>query len=211
MMEDSLSTTKNYLVISEAFLIGKEDFNVLMKKIENGSNIMVSSFRFNPIMEDTLGFKVNDDIINELYPEGLIPTEDSLFLKLTNPNFKEKFIYRRMDAPYNFDLDTLNHWEVLMVNEENKPVAIARSFGSGRLILNCIPLVFSNYYMLYSNSYKASAALLSQLPESALMWTEFYSRGRGEPQTPFKIYTQNSSSTLGLLHDHFLGFRICDF
>jgi len=182
----SSPSSKGYLTICKDFIQGKEDFQVMMEKLDNGSTILVSAFGFNELLEDSLGFTITDEIVKDLYPEGLIPKEDSTYLRMIFPSLIEKFTYRRMDAPYSFTIDDSEVWEILMENEEGKPVAIARNLGEGRLILSCTPLIFSNYYMIYTESYKASAALLSQLPESSLHWTEYYSRGRGEPQTPLR-------------------------
>jgi hypothetical protein len=200
LMADSIRNDPNYLVICEVFLQGEEDFESMMNKVSEGAHLLLSAYQFSGFIQDSLGFSVKDGIIEDLYPDGLIPEDDSTFLEMVYPDLEEKFVYRRMDAPYSFEMDEPDNWEILTMNEEGKPVSIAKRFGDGKIILNSTPLVFSNYYLLYANSSKPASALLSQLPESPLHWTEFYSRGRGEIQTPLRFVL----STLPLRWTYYL-------
>ena len=88
LMDDSIQSSKGYLIICKDFIQGKEDFNSMMGKIADGSTIMISAFSFNELMEDSLGFSLTDELIKDLYPEGLIPKEDSTYLRMIFPAYK---------------------------------------------------------------------------------------------------------------------------
>lgn len=187
-MMDSILDADAYLVISSSFQAGRDDFESMMDMISQGASVLISAYSFDQALMDSLKITVKDDIIKDLYPSRLIPQEDSSFLEMRKPRLPEKFIYRRMDAPYYFEIDKESNinWQILAQNEEQLPVAVTADFGEGQLILSCTPLIFTNYYLLYTDNYKLTEALLSQLPNGSLHWMEFYSRGRGGPQTPLR-------------------------
>ena len=185
LMSDSLTKDDNFLVICEYFLQGEEDFEAMLSKVTEGASILISAYGFNEVMQDSLGFSVSDNVFTDI-SNNLNPEEDSTFLEMIFPRLQQKYTYRRMDAPYYFELDEEEKWTILIINEESEPVAISRKVGSGQLILSCTPLAFSNYYILYGRGQEPASALLSQLPDNGLHWTEFYSRGRGEPLTPLR-------------------------
>ena len=183
---DSASQANGYLVISSEIFQGDEDFVAMMKKVEEGAVTLLSAYRFNEAIQDSLGFTISDSILDDLYPDGIIDNEDSAYFELV-PQMGKKFVYRRKDAPFHFELESPEYWKVLMTNEEDYPVTIARKIDRGLIILNCTPLLFTNYYLLYTDNDLAAASLLSYLPEGNLHWTEFYSRGRDEVSTPLRF------------------------
>lgn len=186
MQDSSDVQPSNYLVIAETFQPGKHDIDAMLKKIEEGSHVLISSYLFGKTIYDSLGIKTKDVILDKLKNTGNPLEFDSTYIQKLFPDKTAVYYYKYEDLPVSFSMDSASGWEVHAWNENDEPVLISMSFGEGRLILNSTPLIFTNIYLLKQSNHKVASMALSLLPELPLHWSEFYSRGRGEPQTPLR-------------------------
>ncbi len=183
-MPDSLQSS--FLLLSVGFDPGKVEYSSIMKKIQEGNSVLIASENFGNFFLDTLEISI-DEVALETYKETGNPIEDdSLRLDLIFDEKVEKFWYKAKDVSKGFKQGLSGNWEVLVLNAGKNPIVISKHYGKGKLVLCSAPKIFTNYYLLKSNNHLIASATLSLLPFGPLHWSEFYSRGRGEPLTPLR-------------------------
>ena len=188
--KDSLSG--NHLVLAHQFGSDNEDVKALISQVRNGSNTIIASTYFDFRMLDTLEIDVNDEVLSGLQGDGGLPTTDSSYLFFPQKP-DQRFFYQSRDVSITFDLSDTTDWSGLLMNEHNRPVLIGKAFGKGHLYLSTTPQIFTNLYLLSPPNQHAAAQALSLLPRALpLYWSEFYSRGRGEAQTPLRYILSES-------------------
>lgn len=160
----------NLIIINNEFAPDTFDREKLMLLAFEGSNIFISSGEFSNEIKDELGFEVDEEF--DLHPE----VNDSIILKLVNPNLTNHFgyCYKKAFSRISFvDYDTLNT-TVLGINAQAKTNFIKMKFGEGNFFIHTNPLVFTNYNLLQGNNYEYAFKSLSYLPKSSVVWDEFY-------------------------------------
>ncbi|MEQ9404033.1 MAG: DUF4350 domain-containing protein [Cyclobacteriaceae bacterium] len=189
-------TNNNLLILTEEVEIGGTDIENLFEILESGGSVLIGATSFNSKLKDTLEFDIHHEfqLLNQTIfevPEATLTIRDSLTY-----TFPASLI-----SNY-FELENDQTWEKIG-RSNDKPVAISRSFGSGKLILVSVPHVFTNFGMLYDENYRAVADILSGLPENDLHYTMFYKSGKREASTPFRYFLREDalrwSLYLGLL------------
>jgi hypothetical protein len=189
-LSDSLSDSDNIVIISSNFSADKEDTERLLQHIENGGSAMISAEAFWGHFADTLKLSTYDYFFKT---GNIFGQRDTSFLKFANIRLDtlQEFPYRRDNIHNYFNQFDTTRTTVVAKNDYNYPVTLRMNIGTGTLILNSTPLIFSNIYLLSSDNNQFVSKTLSYLPIQNLTWTEYYHLGRMESTTPLRFILTN--------------------
>lgn len=183
-LEDELGYDNNLILIADQINLSEEDTDVLLDAVNLGTNAFISANRIGGKLADTLKFYTTR---NEFEYVITANTDTSSVTSVNEALADKEFRFKRdAIATYFDDLDSLDH-QVLAENAEGRPVAITVNWGAGKLVLNTTPLAFTNNYFFFENNNQFAAALMSELPQQATIWTEYYQLGRIQFGSPLSI------------------------
>jgi hypothetical protein len=183
--------TTAILTVAESFNADSLEVNALLNLVEAGNTVLISANYFSGYLKDTLHFEAEDLTWRFIQIDDLRQT-DSLYLHSVADS-ATRYYYRKDVAFSHFSsYDTLRT-EVLALNQHKYPVLMQMPIGKGKLILSSTPLALSNYYLLKGPNQAYAAGMLSYLPPSPLLWTEYHQVGRVEPATPLRYILSNPS------------------
>lgn len=173
-----------YFFVDEALNFGDDEFLRLMKFVERGNDVFISTHGMNI---DTLNFETERLVSKNL--------EENLFFKLKNKAFRGK--------EYSFDkpfvnqvfkkIDTLNTTVLGItgyVNSDNERTEeginfVKCSFGKGNFYLHTFPELFTNYVVLKSPNQQHTANVLSYLSDDKpILWDSYYKTGKSSISSP---------------------------
>jgi hypothetical protein len=167
--KDTLAN-KNLIIITDEFEPDSLDLSSLLDFAANGNSVLISSLSFSDKLCDTLQFKTNIRIFDTT---GFNSVKESLRLSFLSRGSDSVFFYsKRMPQSWFTSYDTLR--SIPMGSDRSAKVNfILIQFGKGKIFLQCQPLAFTNYHLLYGNHRYASAAL-SFLPGDNIIWDQYY-------------------------------------
>lgn len=172
----------NHIFICQNFNPGKEEIEILLGLVNNGSNIFIASGHFPQLLADTLVFKT----------ENVFFTSDSIGLNLENGVLHESefYQYKRIESFYAFTTPKGKKatFQTLGSSSLQRPNFIGIPFGKGFFYLNTMPLAYTNYNMLYKQNAEYISKTLSYLPVQDTYWDEYYKEYRQESQTPLRFF-----------------------
>lgn len=178
-MADSLNT--DILSISRTMANGQDDLEALIEFVRSGNNAVIAANNFGKEW-DSIGISTTDLLQLALVEDANPIAPDSTEVLFDG----REIVFMAEDNAHVFSHDST--WQVIARHSDGEPVVIKRTFLKGQLLLTSNPYIFTNYYLLRDNS--IPNYLLGHL-DPTFTWTELYSRGRAEPQTPIRyILTQ---------------------
>jgi len=132
-------------------------------------------------------------LITEFTFDDVLSKEDSTTVHLVATPFDTTYTYAFKAANTttsirNFDTTRTS---IIAVNERNEPITIRMKWGEGNFIINSTPMIFTNIYLLADDNSDFASKQLSYLPDTELIWTEYYQRGRREISTPLRFVLLN--------------------
>ncbi|MBO6495386.1 MAG: hypothetical protein JJ978_07470 [Roseivirga sp.] len=178
-IKDSVLADKNLIIFADQLLMDQEDTDILLNAVNQGMTAFISAEKMGGPLLDTL--KIGTDL-DELY-YVINANQDTVEARINRDIYRFK---RDAVATYYSELDSVDH-TVLAVNENDEPVAISVPFGSGKIVFNSTPLAFTNNYLFFEDNAQYASTLLSELPQRATIWSEYYQLGRIEAQTPLRV------------------------
>ncbi|MFK5957759.1 MAG: DUF4350 domain-containing protein [Lutibacter sp.] len=180
-----------YFFVDEAINFGNAEFLHLMKFVERGNEVFISTHGMNI---DTLNFETERLVSKNL--------DEKVFFKFKNKVFKGK--------EYSFDrpfinqvftkIDTLNTTVLGItgyVNAANERTEeginfVKFSYGKGNFYFHTFPEVFTNYAILKSPNQQHTANILSYLRDDLpILWDSYYKTGKSKISSPI-YYLLNS-------------------
>ncbi len=189
-LKDSLGQKKNIVIFATRFEAGKEDVEVLLTHVESGASVFISAHEFFGKLADTLALTTRDNLFSHGYVNS---QKDTASLRFSNPKLdtSRQFNYTRSNIHNYFNKVDSVRATVIAKNDLGQPVTINIPWGSGNLILNCTPMVFTNIYLLSNDNDQFVSGMLSYLPNRNVYWTEYYHLGRMEAGTPLRFILSN--------------------
>ena len=164
------------LSISHSMGNGPDDLRSLTEHVAGGNTAIIAASQFGGEW-DSIGVKTKD-LMQETLVESANPiTPDSSLVTFGS----SEVVFMANDNVWVLDHDST--WQVLARHENGEPVVISRPFGRGRMFISSNPFLFTNYYLLRNT---AVVDHLLTFLDPNFVWTELYSRGRSEPQTPIR-------------------------
>lgn len=167
--EDSIGYNIGVIYINNSFKPDKFDTEKLLDIALNGGNVFIAAVEFSKLIEDTLGFKVEE-------ANFVLANQDSLTLKLVNNKLRTPWGYTYKKAYHKvtfLSYDTLST-TVLGIDDKAKTNFVRIKHGKGHFFINTNPLAFTNYNLLEGNNYEYAFKCLSYLPKEPVIWDEYY-------------------------------------
>lgn len=187
------SSYQNFFILTRNFALPDEDLNVLLEKVNQGSNAFIASSYFSGKFTDTLKVDTEDYLFQGNLFENL-NEEDTAGLYFTNPKLNQtQYFFQRNNTQYYFSRFDSSRTTILGMNDLEKPTLLKINWGKGTIILSSTPLAFTNNYLVYQDNYEYVSKALSYLPTQAIHWTEYYQLGRMEARTPLRFVLSNES------------------
>jgi hypothetical protein len=66
-------------------------------------------------------------------------------------------------------------------------------FGKGEFYISCVPIVYTNYYILYMDVTEYIAASFSYLRSDIIVWDEYYKKNKRTIETPLRFVLSNEA------------------
>lgn len=173
-----------YIFIDNAVNFGEEEFNELLKFVERGNDIFLST---HGAMIDTLGLKTKK--------AHTVSFEEKPFFKLYNKNLttKEFEFDRPLYNTYFTEIDTLNTTvlgKTGYFNEVDERVSEGVNFiklkhGKGNFLIHTFPEAFTNYFVLKESNRLYTASVLSYInTDKPILWDAYYKTGKSRIASP---------------------------
>ena len=189
--------SSNLLLLGDEVNVDRNDLNALLDHVNKGNTVLVSALKMNGLA-DSLGFTmVNRDPALTLNFEAIQASltgtlNERIMLNLSNGE-QRAFEFSVVATTAYFDRIE-DGFEVLAVNQENRPVLMKYTGLEGNLYLSSMPLSFTNYFVLNRQTSDFASAVLSLFPESqTVLHNEYYQLGRLESQSPLRVLLRNPS------------------
>lgn len=209
--EDSMNK-RGVLVVADRLNLSEVDVKAMLQMAERGDKIMLVGSMYNRFVKDTLGFEsyygyfspamlkqyatnpIPKDSLcwvgdSTVYPRQIFYSHPSLFSSyfwgdsLPERILAEKTIFSN-EYRYTTESDTL-----IADSLSRVPVAMARRYGKGELIMVSTPLLFTNYGVLDGGNVNYIFRLLSQMGELPIIRTEGYLKETAQvQQSPFRFF-----------------------
>ena len=185
----------NYIFINESFNPSTYDSESLLSLVNEGNNVFIAAYDIWGKLADSLHIKTNSKYVGFL---ALDTTKRYTWNQLTNPTLENKKLYRsRIAYRVNyFESFDSTHTTVLGVDSMQRANFIRMKYGKGNFYFHAMPVLFTNYNLLYENEEYISKTL-SYLPINKTIWDEYYKIGRSGPQTPMRFILSNDSLRWG--------------
>ncbi len=181
-----------YVFINDEVFFDNRQVDEILKYVENGNTVFVSSRSVSYILRDSLHIdsSANYNILEEeLHPKFFSPSlkQDSL------PAFK-KGVFKA----YFVEIDTLKTTALGYYDSKNPKLEelnyVKVNYGKGKFLLHNLPEAFSNYYLLKDNEQYA-ANVLSYIDTDKIYWDEYLKSGRKVVTSPMRFILDQAPLT----------------
>lgn len=195
-LKDVDTTKQSTLVLINDYInFDREESEALLKYVEQGNNVFLSSSYFHGNALDTLNVSIQREYTN-LYKKASLNAFTSPSLKKNNKEFDEV-----IENSYFISLDTINTTILGTMTYEDEdeikitnPNFIKVSFGknNGHFYLHTNPFAFTNYHLL-NDKEDYAATVLSYLPKNQIIWDNYYKSGRKIIKSPLRFILTNTA------------------
>jgi hypothetical protein len=175
--------TSSYLFVNHEFKADLNDQKQLLNYVRNGNTVFISSYYFADSLMTVLGVKAME------HKPGLKDTAQ--YVNFVNPHLKtpKGEIFPKDDGRNYFKITDPGKATLLASNEKNEPVFVKVGYGKGNFYLHCLPIAFTNYYLMDSLTNRHAFHALSYLPRQPAYWDEYQKQGRfGENESSIFRY-----------------------
>ncbi|MUU77563.1 DUF4350 domain-containing protein [Winogradskyella endarachnes] len=195
LKDQEFSEPKSLMLINNLVSFDNEESNALMKFVEDGNTVFISSSYFYGNVLDTLNVSVQKQY-TDIYRKEAKNKFTSPHLQDNNRLYKdviENSFFESIDTLKTTVLGTLTS-----KNEDDEDETHANfikvDFGknNGQFILHTNPFAFTNYHLLNDNENYA-ATVLSYLPKQQIIWDNNYKSGRKIITSPLRFILSNSA------------------
>ncbi|MEI6346308.1 MAG: DUF4350 domain-containing protein [Bacteroidota bacterium] len=166
--------SKTIIILSDYLNLPKADIEDIKKNANNGNKYI---FAFNNTNEDfSKEFEIDNRNYQTVNPFWNSLSEDSVFFKLSiiDENSKTVDSLKIEDGILNsYFIKTKENSKVLL-SSESEPIAIKISYGSGSITICLSPYLFTNYFLLNKNCWKATNHLLTDINTSEIYFASKY-------------------------------------
>ncbi len=185
----------SWLILCDQFKTDKQEIKRFLTWISQGGNALIGAHSYDSLFSDTLQFEVR----TFSFSLGVksIWQNDSMGIHFNDPSLRpstDYYLPRTMVNRHFANYDS-SKTTIIASDDQNHPVAMAMSFGKGRIILTSVPLIFTNYALLKNHNDQVAAGILSYLHRGTLERTEYYQLGSMQSMSPFRYILSEPSLT----------------
>ncbi len=184
------TTRSNYIFINQSLTFDEFETQILLDKVNAGSNVFMATWNFQGALADSLniafmnGFPGINPSINSL--DSLIQRR----VDFSNPSLNDPtgwYFPAGLIETYISKFDTTK--SVVLGNVGAKRVNFIKyKLGDGAIYIHTNPFLFTNYFLRDVNRYDYSFKALSYLPERPTVWDEYYKIGRQQFNSPMAYF-----------------------
>ena len=205
------SSSRAFLLTENNLNFTETDIEYLFKLLQLGNQVMFCTENFPFKLRDTLKFNIIHENVNSFVINNVLKnlTRDSIFFGTDTLNPVQIYEVFPQTHPVSIVLKTdsfhIKHFddgavayskkplsikcdsfEILVWNNNNKPLAIRAFLGKGELFLVSTSLMFTNFGMLDGQNASYAFRLLSYLKDKPLIRTEAYGVHGDKARTPLR-------------------------
>ncbi len=159
----------------------KNELVKLLDITNTGGDVLLSTYRFNQDLLDTLGVTVLASSFDY---------SKSIECNFTDPKLKASVNYKShplYSSAIHFSKIPSNAI-VLVRDLNNNPLTIVLPWGKGNVILNTTPLLFTNYHLFNNNDIDFVEKTFSFLETpQTVYWDEYFKKESEKGSTPLKV------------------------
>ncbi|MFI0430651.1 DUF4350 domain-containing protein [Mariniflexile sp. HMF6888] len=188
------------LFINNGMSFDKQDSESLIKYVENGNSVFISTNYMYGVLSDTLNIRIGTDY-NNFFKKPSLNSFTSPRLKTNERHFKdviENSFFIRLDTLNAIALGTTKVEKTEKIINDTIPdtninyIKVPFGNNNGAFYVHTNPFAFSNYHMLNGNEAYA-ATVLSFLPKHQIIWDNYYKSGRKIITSPLRFILQNQA------------------
>lgn len=165
------------LIISPRFYADEFEMKGLLRFMQNGNNVFISTLEVSAAAMDLMGRTSIYNDRGELTGTSTV-TNDSMSIRLMAPPFNDTLPFHFRGARFKgwFDKIDTTYADVLGTDNEERPNFIHIKAGKGNLYVHLFPLAFSNYFLLQKDNLAYYENVLSVIPSatSRIVWDEYF-------------------------------------
>lgn len=172
-----------YIVIANRVNLNEYDYDKVVQFVKAGSDVLISASDFGSTLKKKLKIETGYESSKN----------DAIRLGFTSKSvsINKYAVDHDCTNGYFTSFDSVK-FIVLGQNEFQHSNFIKIGMGRGSLYLNASPLMFSNYSLLQDQGAVYVPAVLSYLHISKnLIWDDYYSQGRKENSSSFRVFLAN--------------------
>ncbi|WP_178989105.1 DUF4350 domain-containing protein [Winogradskyella schleiferi] len=195
LKDETFSEPKSVIFINDHINFDKEESRTLMKFVEDGNTVFISSTYLYGDVLDTLNVSVQRQYTN-LYRKEADTKFTSPSLQANNRIYKDV-----IENSYFESIDTLSTTVLGTITTKNEdeldethPNLIKIEVGDnyGQFILHTNPFAFTNYHLL-DDKEDYAATVLSYMPKQQIIWDNNYKSGRKIITSPLRFILTNTA------------------
>lgn len=166
------------VVLSPQFYPNNDEWNSLIRWVQQGNYLVVSANRFSQDARDQLHIQLSS-LRDEMTFENSFPeSDDSLRIGLSHPPYGDTETYFYPGKKYDRSAVSLDSsfTDVLGTNDMHYANLIRIRAGKGVVLVQMAPLAFSNYFLLYARNIRYYERVCALLPPTIgkVIWNEYY-------------------------------------
>jgi hypothetical protein len=173
----------NYIIISKAANLSKDDFNKLVNFIKAGNNVLISAFAWSQLFERKLKITT-----------GIEDNVENTALNFVDPSLKGAKYYKfdnNISNTYFSKFDTTAA-TVISKNHAGKATFLSYAYGKGKLLVCADPLLFSNFSVLTPQGAEYAERALSYLPVAKkVYWDMHQNQDVESDESPVRVFLNN--------------------
>ncbi len=166
--DPELPGESSYISISRYYDPGEGELEALFDYVENGGYAFISALSF----PDSLLHRLSLDM------EDIPGSKTAHRIRFENQQLSTPYAFPKSGSTTCFKVLDIRHATLLGTNEYRRPVHLKVKFGRGSFFLHCIPVAFTNYYLLSPGTASYAFEALSYLPVAPVYWDEYQKQGR---------------------------------
>lgn len=195
LKDEDFSESKTLMFINDRINFDKQESETLMKFVEEGNTVFISSTYFYGNALDTLNVSVQRQYTN-IYRKEADNKFTSPSLQANNRIYKdviENSFFESIDTLRTTVLGTLTTKNEDDINETH-PNLIKVEVGdnNGQFIMHTNPFAFTNYHLL-DDKEDYAATVLSYMPKQQIIWDNNYKSGRKVITSPLRYILENTA------------------
>lgn len=165
-------TGKTYVVCSPYFLPDRKEKRDILRFVERGNHLLLSSFEITPHFLKTLGIR------SRLFKKPEQANDDSL--KITWKT-GQTWVYPGSAAAPEL-IPSATETETLASDARGFPSLLRIPYGDGTIWIQAQPMALSNYFLLHKNNHTYLESLMKELrvTGTSVIWDDYYPTLRSE-------------------------------